>query len=68
MKTNCLIFLICWLREASAHYDFMASDVRARLQDFLSQILRTELKNPQLCAAARKVQVFMSAWCVCAHS
>jgi hypothetical protein len=58
-KTNALILLICWLREASAHFDFKSPDTRASMQRFLTTVLREELHSPQVCAAARKVQVML---------
>ena len=67
-KNNALILLICWLREASAHFDFKSPDTRASMQRFLTTVLREELHSPQVCAAARKVQVMLVNaldMCVC---
>ena len=61
-QTNCLIILICWLRETSSHCDFLLAATRIKLQEFLSEIMAVDIKNAQLASASRKVQVLLNVW------
>ena len=51
--------LRCWLRESSAHIDFMSSNIKNEFQVFLSDILNPQNinTNNELSAAGRKIQV-----------